>query len=160
MTFLYIRRRSSIFVSCQFYVRNIRFISGDIRFVRLYPLKSFVHAQNLKRTVTNKDIRWLSCACPFCPVYTLPLSAAPSLTFCRCTGDIRCPVRIWNLNANGPHKPNRKRTPNGQTQDSYRINSGHDEYTNELKTDKPYRTDEYRISTEYIQNVCRIPTGG
>ena len=50
-------------------------MSGDVRFVRQHPLESFVHAQKLKRMVTNKNIRWLSCACPFCPVYLLILFA-------------------------------------------------------------------------------------
>ena len=74
-----IRWCSSIFVLCPFYVRNIRFMCGDVRFVRQHPLESFVHAQKLKRMVTNMNIRWLSCACPFCPVYLLLLFAIHSL---------------------------------------------------------------------------------
>ena len=54
-------------------------MSGDVRFVRQHPLESFVHAQKLKRMVTNMNIRWLSCACPFCPVYPLLLFAIHSL---------------------------------------------------------------------------------
>ena len=53
-----IRWSSSIFVLCPFYVRNIRFMSSDVRFVRQHPLESFVHVQKLKRMVTNKNIRW------------------------------------------------------------------------------------------------------
>ena len=54
-------------------------MSGDVRFVRQHPLESFVHAQKFKRMVTNMNIRWLSCACPFCPVYLLLLFAIHSL---------------------------------------------------------------------------------
>ena len=54
-------------------------MSGDVQFVRHHPLESFLHAQKLKRMVTNKNIHWLSCACPFCPVYLLFLFAIHSL---------------------------------------------------------------------------------
>ena len=58
---------------------RFRFMSVDVRFVRQHPLESFVHAQKLKRMVTNMNIRWLFCACPFCPVYLLLLFAIHSL---------------------------------------------------------------------------------
>ena len=58
---------------------RFRFMSVDVRFVRQHPLESFVHAQKLKRMVTNKNIRWFSCECPFCPVYILLLFAMHSL---------------------------------------------------------------------------------
>ena len=54
-------------------------MSGDVRFDRQHPFESFVYAQKLKRTVTNENIRWLSCACPFCPVYLLLFFAIHSL---------------------------------------------------------------------------------
>ena len=48
-------------------------------------------------------------------------------SFVRCTGVIRCSVRGWNLNVYATHKPDIKRTFNGQTQDTCRIYTGHDE---------------------------------
>ena len=99
-------------------------MSGDVRFVRQHPLESFVHAQKMKRMVTNMHIRWLSCACPFCPVYLLLLFAIHSL-------DVRGSYVVqsvdWNLIVNATHKPDIKRTFNGETQDTSRIYTGHDE---------------------------------
>ena len=38
----------------------MRSVSGDIRFVRFYPLASFEHAQNFERTPPVKDVRWIN----------------------------------------------------------------------------------------------------
>ena len=38
----------------------MRSVSGDIRFVRSYPLASFGHVQNFERTPPDKYVRWLN----------------------------------------------------------------------------------------------------
>ena len=38
----------------------MRSVSGDIRFVRSYPLASFGHVQNFKRTPPDKDVQWMN----------------------------------------------------------------------------------------------------
>ena len=35
-------------------------MSGDVRFVRSYPLASFEHVQNFERTPPEKDVRWMN----------------------------------------------------------------------------------------------------
>ena len=56
----------------------MRSVSGDIRFVRLYPLASFGHVQNFERTPPDKCVQLmnvtralvcgLSGSCAVCPV--------------------------------------------------------------------------------------------
>ena len=70
----------------------------DMRFVRQHPLESFVHAQK----VTNINIRWLSCACSFCPLYVLLLFAIHSLDV---RGSYVVQSEDWNLNIYTTHKP-------------------------------------------------------
>ena len=38
----------------------MRSVSGDVRFVRSYPLASFGHVQNFERTPPDKDVRWMN----------------------------------------------------------------------------------------------------
>ena len=38
----------------------MRSVSGDIRFVRSYPLASFGHVQNFERTPPDKYIQWVN----------------------------------------------------------------------------------------------------
>ena len=38
----------------------MRPVSGDIRFVRFYPLASFGHVQNFERTPPDKYVRWVN----------------------------------------------------------------------------------------------------
>ena len=38
----------------------MRSVSGDIRFVRSYPLASFGHVQNFERTPPDKYVRWMN----------------------------------------------------------------------------------------------------
>ena len=38
----------------------MRSVSGDIRFVRCFPLASFEHVQNFERTPPDKDVRWMN----------------------------------------------------------------------------------------------------
>ena len=38
----------------------MRSVSGDVRFVRSYPLASFEHVQNFERTPPDKDVRWMN----------------------------------------------------------------------------------------------------
>ena len=94
-------------------------------------------------------MRWLSSGCPFCPVYLLLLFAIHSLD----VRGSRCSVRRWNLNVYATHKPDIKRTFNGQTQDTCRIYTGHDEWTTELKNGK-------NVHNGGIQKTYRITTGG
>ena len=47
-------------VSCPFHMRWMRSMSGDIRFVRSYPLASFRHVQNFERTPPDKYVRWMN----------------------------------------------------------------------------------------------------
>ena len=35
-------------------------LSGDVLFVRSYPLASFEHVQNFERTPPDKDVRWMN----------------------------------------------------------------------------------------------------
>ena len=35
-------------------------MSGDVRFVRSYPLASFGHVENYERTLQDKDVRWIN----------------------------------------------------------------------------------------------------
>ena len=35
-------------------------MSGDIHFVRSYPLATFGHVQNFERTPPDKDVRWMN----------------------------------------------------------------------------------------------------
>ena len=56
----------------------MRYVSGNIRFARSYPLASFGHVQNFKGTPPDKYVRWmnitgglvcgLSCSHAVCPV--------------------------------------------------------------------------------------------
>ena len=56
----------------------MRYVSGDIRFVRSYPLASFGHVQNFQRTPPDKYIWWMNvthalvcglpCSRAVCPV--------------------------------------------------------------------------------------------
>ena len=41
----------------------MRSVSGDVRFVRSYPLASFEHVQNFERTPPDKDVRWTNVTC-------------------------------------------------------------------------------------------------
>ena len=41
----------------------MRSMSGDIRFVRTYPLTSFEHVKNFKHTPPDKDVRLMSVSC-------------------------------------------------------------------------------------------------
>ena len=41
----------------------MRSVSGDVRFVRSYPLASFEHVQNFERTPPDKDVRWMNVTC-------------------------------------------------------------------------------------------------
>ena len=43
-------------------------VTGNIRFVRSYPLASFEHIQNFELTPTDKDVRWMNISCAVCPV--------------------------------------------------------------------------------------------
>ena len=47
-------------VSCLFLMRRMRSVSGDVRFVRSYPLASFEHVQNFERTPPDKDFQWMN----------------------------------------------------------------------------------------------------
>ena len=38
----------------------MRSVSGDIRFVRSYPLASFGHVQNFERTQPDLYVRWMN----------------------------------------------------------------------------------------------------
>ena len=38
----------------------MRSVSGDVRFVRSYPLASFEHVQNFERTPPDKDVWWMN----------------------------------------------------------------------------------------------------
>ena len=38
----------------------MRSVSGDICFVRSYPLSSFGHVQNFERTQPDKDVLWMN----------------------------------------------------------------------------------------------------
>ena len=38
----------------------MRSVSGDVCFVRSYPLASFGHVQNFERTPPDKDVRWMN----------------------------------------------------------------------------------------------------
>ena len=38
----------------------MRSVSGDIRFVRSYPLASLGHVQNFERTLPDKYVRWMN----------------------------------------------------------------------------------------------------
>ena len=39
---------------------RMRSVSGDIRFVRSYPLASFGNVQNFERTPPDKYVRWMN----------------------------------------------------------------------------------------------------
>ena len=41
----------------------MRSVSGNIRFVRSYPLASFGRVQNFERTPPDKDVRWMNVFC-------------------------------------------------------------------------------------------------
>ena len=41
----------------------MRSVSGDVRFVRSYPLACFGHVQNIERTPPDKDFRWMNVSC-------------------------------------------------------------------------------------------------
>ena len=41
----------------------MRSMSGNIRFVRSYPLVSFGHVQNFERTPSDKDVCWVNVSC-------------------------------------------------------------------------------------------------
>ena len=97
-----IRWCSSLFVLCPLYVRNIPYMCADVQFVRQHSLESFVHAQKFKPIVTNMNIRWLSCACPFCPVYLLLLFAIHLLDV---RGSYVVQSVYCNLNVYATHKP-------------------------------------------------------
>ena len=45
-------------VTCPFLMRRMRPLSGDIRFVRSFPLASFGHVQNFERTPPDNYV-WL-----------------------------------------------------------------------------------------------------
>ena len=38
-------------------------VSGDIRFVRSYPLASFGHVQNFEQTPPDKYVQWMNVTC-------------------------------------------------------------------------------------------------
>ena len=47
-------------VFCSFLMRLMRSLSGDIPFVRSYPLASLGHVQNFERTPPDKDVRCMN----------------------------------------------------------------------------------------------------
>ena len=117
----------------------------DVWFVRQHPLESFVHAQKLKRMVTNMNIRWFFCACPFCPVYLLLLFAIHSLN-----------VRGHTLIGTWTYTPRINRTLNERLTDKHRIPAG---FTTDTTNRQPNWKTEKTAQNGGIQNTYRITTG-
>ena len=135
----YIQWCSSIFVLCPFYVGNIRFIPV---MCSLCPSASVGNFCACKKNETDDNEQEY-------PLVVLCMSVLSCISpvivrnsFVRCTGVIRCSVCRWNLSVYAT----RKRTFNGQTQDTCRIYIRQGELTTELKNwIKTHRTDDYRI---------------
>ena len=116
-----------------------------------HPLGSFVHAQKLKRVVNNKNIRWFSCACPFCPVYLLLLFAMHSL-------DIRGSYVVQSVDGTWMYTPRINRTLNKGLTDKHRILA---EFTPDTtNTQQNWKTEKKTAQNRRIQNTYRITPGG
>ena len=78
----------------------MRSVSGDIHFVRSYPLASFGHVQNFERTPPDKYVRWmnfthalicgLSGYCAICPVLMRLASCRYPVCIRWCPFDLSC----------------------------------------------------------------------
>ena len=73
----------------------MRSVSGTIRFVQSYPLASFEHVQNFKRTPPDKDVCWMNVS--YALVCGLSGSHASGILSCRypvcihgCPFDLSC----------------------------------------------------------------------
>ena len=110
--------------------------------VRQHPLEIFVHAKKMKRMITNKNIRWLSCACP---VYLLLLFAIHSL-------DVRGSYVVQSVDGTWAYTPR----VNKHLTDKHRIPAGFtSDRANWQQNWKTERKRTERMNTEYLQDNYR-----
>ena len=74
-------------------MRRMRSVSGDIRFVRSYPLASFGHVQNFEQTPPDKDVRWMNVSCAL--VHVMPFVSLVRQASCMYTS---MPIRTEFVN--------------------------------------------------------------
>ena len=65
-------------------------VTGDVCFVRSYPLASFGHVQNFKLTPPDKDVRWMNVSNVVCPVLMRQASCTYPVCICRCLFYLSC----------------------------------------------------------------------
>ena len=87
----------------------MRSVSGDIRFVRSYPLASFGHAQNFERTPPGKYVRWMNVT------HALVCGLSGSRAVCPVLMCVRRPVDILCISVD----VRSTRIVNGQLQNRY-----------------------------------------
>ena len=100
--------------------------------------------------VTNKNIRWLSCACPFCPVYLLLLFAMHSL-------DLRGSNVVQSVDGTWRYTPRINRISNERLTDKHNIPAG---FTPDTTNRQLNWKTKKRARNGRIQNTYRITTRG